>query len=1253
MYSPHIQGSVAARWKQILRALSPSPRSRKSRQASKPRQLLLELLEDRDTPAITNPGFEALPDLTGWTVSNGQVPGTVDVVRDGGGTEGLAYVHMTMGGSVGNFGTGYGPLLTSDNFDLSIGQLVSVDFQALSGADDLSVSGYLRDAVTHDIVATLFDVTSHDPLIDWNTVSVSVSATGQYYLEFQVGSYDATGGTQVGATLNLDNLQIGDGVAVESPQQEVTEPIDTVDIEFSAEIDPDSFSVEDLVLTSNGGPNLISEGVTITQLTPTRFQIGGLADLQERAGVYELSVDTSGINLLSTDPYNETVTKTSWILDFQPGAPIVDVTQPTPGTVFDSFEDFTTMQVTFGEELDPVSAVDPNNYMLERPDGTTITPDSVELDDSATTVTLHFAEQDQQGEYTLLAGGIKDLAGNQLEWLEQNFRSYNLAAVGSSISGVGDFNEDGYLDFVFKMQGTRNLRVLLNNGDGTFSNVILAGVFGGTDAAVAPIQVGDVDQDGHLDVVVAHNNDDVGIYWGRGDGTFNASTTFNTNVGSSSVVIADVDNNGTLDLAVGGSTGLTLFVNPEGATPEDRRLAENWTASVLPGTNFSSITLADLNGDELLDVVGTDYVNNVGAVAFQNDQAPGSFTLGYSFTPFTVAPASFQNSILVDINGDDFLDLVSASNGVDVVYGTASGFDGQSAVSLNLSPGRLANTMVAADYDGDGDLDLVRGFTDPTGGMAVAFNENGIFTEELIGPAAVPFNQVVAGDFTGDGVDDLMGSGNDGKLWAVPDRVRYAVTQFAANVTSVVPINTNGKLSGADSSGGSVQVDASGVNGSLIEQDDTPIIITEGLQIHGANKSLFLEHAGNQISGDLALYDIDDFSLHSAGNLRITHFDVRGDFSIEVDGDLYVPEDIAVDLIQSGRIKAHRIIVEGLISGIDSLEADNLELASDGTWRLAVQPKAAQVDSNVQVYGNLVVDVVRAKSGHYGQAAIDGAAVIDGANLSLNLNGYDGFIGDRFTILTATQGISSTSMQFFGNAAGNRFVQNGLTFEIQQSGGKVELVLVAMATPPSNTSYVRQLYWDVLGRQADTGGLDHWVSALSSGEMSRDQVASNILQSPEYRRQKIEGYYELFLGRHGEEAGLQHWMAEFASGATEQEVIAGFVGSSEFKQIHGASNDGFIEGMYQALLGRNADQSGMTTWNQQLSDSASREEIVMKVLESKENQERVVDLAYEEFLRRNPGQLEANSWVSQLDEGWSDDKLMGAIAASKEYYSRT
>ncbi|MCX5671235.1 MAG: FG-GAP-like repeat-containing protein, partial [Planctomycetota bacterium] len=71
--------------------------------------------------------------------------------------------------------------------------------------------------------------------------------------------------------------------------------LDVVDVVFSEPIDAGTFDRADLVLSRQGGPNLIAPGVTVTRLAAAACRIAGLGALTGTDGLYELRINLAGI----------------------------------------------------------------------------------------------------------------------------------------------------------------------------------------------------------------------------------------------------------------------------------------------------------------------------------------------------------------------------------------------------------------------------------------------------------------------------------------------------------------------------------------------------------------------------------------------------------------------------------------------------------------------------------------------------------------------------------------------------------------------------------------------------------------------------------------------------------------------------------------------------------------------------------------------------------------------------------------------
>ncbi len=179
----------------------------------------------------------------------------------------------------------------------------------------------------------------------------------------------------------------------------------------------------------------------------------------------------------------------------------------------------------------------------------------------------------------------------------------------------------------------------------------------------------------------------------------------------------------------------------------------------------------------------------------------------------------------------------------------------------------------------------------------------------------------------------------------------------------------------------------------------------------------------------------------------------------------------------------------------------------------------------------------------------------------------------------------------------------------------------------SNTEYIKILYRTFLGREADSSGLNSWLSVLDSG-LSRMHVFRGFAESDEFTKicqqygiqrgnavlmapmDQNEGVtkfvarcYELCLGRKGDESGLNGWCNQILTGAnTPKQAAYGFVFSNEFKSKNLSDTD-YIKTLYRVFMDRESDGAGLNAWVNVLKNGQSREHVFNGFADSPEFQE--------------------------------------------------
>ncbi|MBU6271772.1 MAG: DUF4214 domain-containing protein [Betaproteobacteria bacterium] len=169
----------------------------------------------------------------------------------------------------------------------------------------------------------------------------------------------------------------------------------------------------------------------------------------------------------------------------------------------------------------------------------------------------------------------------------------------------------------------------------------------------------------------------------------------------------------------------------------------------------------------------------------------------------------------------------------------------------------------------------------------------------------------------------------------------------------------------------------------------------------------------------------------------------------------------------------------------------------------------------------------------------------------------------------------------------------------------------------SSTAFVQQTYRNVLGREADAGGLAAWRGALDGG-MSRGQLITGFSESAEFvssfSARNPNGWWDVnetatsvtrlywgALGRAPDAPGLQGWTAALEGGMSLNQAAGGFVGSAEFQAKYGSlDNTQYISLLYQNVLGRAADAGGLANWVGSLNAGNTRTAVLTGFTESEE-----------------------------------------------------
>jgi hypothetical protein len=230
--------------------------------------------------------------------------------------------------------------------------------------------------------------------------------------------------------------------------------------------------------------------------------------------------------------------------------------------------------------------------------------------------------------------------------------------------GIGDMNGDKYPDIATANSSDNDVTVMLNNGNGSFTSA--PGSPFPVGPSPYPLTIGDVNSDGHLDIVSTSTHASsrfITILSGDGRGGFQRSDIPLRTSDPWFVSIGDINNDRVPDMVMTHTerSELTVLTGTGGG-----RFTEVAGSPFDLGSSAWHVAIADLNRDAIPDVLAA--ANNGVRVMLGNGRgqfvaAPGS--------PFPTGKGTWHLAV-TDVNGDGKPDVVTSnleSNNVSVLLG--------------------------------------------------------------------------------------------------------------------------------------------------------------------------------------------------------------------------------------------------------------------------------------------------------------------------------------------------------------------------------------------------------------------------------------------------------------------------------------------------------------------------------------------------------------------------------------------------------
>ena len=298
----------------------------------------------------------------------------------------------------------------------------------------------------------------------------------------------------------------------------------------------------------------------------------------------------------------------------------------------------------------------------------------------------------------------------------------------------------------------------------------------------------DFDRNGTQDIFATENTyaGSTQVMWTYDGSSYTASQlAMGTTIWYGGVIAYDKTGDCYLDLAYGdaGMDSLTYLVNTNGVLSPDGTGGEGgFYGQFDSGREISGV---DLNNDGTVDIV--QHTNRSGAYSLTviNNNGNGTLSIGQNLTNVFVANASNTTTAAsmtwADFNGDGYMDLYLGSsynsNGGVIYYNDGTGQLSTTRSAVEASNATAGYLSVAVDWNGDGQMDIIKLSTYGGSQTATLFTNNGYgstWTSSQLASGLANVTGVAAVDYNWDGAQDLLVSQQNGKVVLVQNNAEIA-----------------------------------------------------------------------------------------------------------------------------------------------------------------------------------------------------------------------------------------------------------------------------------------------------------------------------------------------------------------------------------------------------------------------------------------------------------------------------------------------
>ena len=212
----------------------------------------------------------------------------------------------------------------------------------------------------------------------------------------------------------------------------------------------------------------------------------------------------------------------------------------------------------------------------------------------------------------------------------------------------------------------------------------------------------------------------------------------------------------------------------------------------------------------------------------------------------------------------------------------------------------------------------------------------------------------------------------------------------------------------------------------------------------------------------------------------------------------------------------------------------------------------------------------------------------------------------------------------------------------------------------STDAFVRQIFRDFLGRAPSSGDVTTFRTNIDNGTWTRALAVTILMSQPEWSGAygPVGRLYTAYFLRLPDKGGLDYWVGLYRGGFPLGDISTHFANSTEFRTRYGTlDNSAFVQLVYDNVLGRAPDSSGLAYWIDLLNKGWPRGVVMTGFSESTEYRgnvanEMTVVMLYRGLLADMPTQARYDDAVARLDAGAPLATIIDELLLDPAYAAR-